>query len=117
MNLDDPFPLELVSSRVRTAVLREFQGRCPSIREMMRISDKHWLATPGIGETALGDIRGVVDERSFSEESSSSTAMSDAELLKRLVGIQNEIEQIRTMLKGRIFGASEDVIGRSRPAV
>ena len=116
MNLDDPFPLELVSSRVRAAVLHEFQGRCPSIREMMRISNKQWLATPGIGETALGDIRSVVDDRSSREESSSSTAMSDAELLKRLEGIQNELQQIRTMLKGRMFGASKDVIARSRPA-
>ena len=117
MNLDDPFPLELVSARVRTAVLREFQGRCPSIREMMRISDKHWLATPGIGETALEDIRSVIDDGSSRKGSSSPTTMSDAELLKRLVGIQNELQQIRTMLKGRMFGASEDVIARSRPAV
>jgi len=117
MNLDDPFPLGLVSSRVRTAVLREFKGRCPSIREMMRISDKNWLATPGIGETALEDIRSVVDDRSPREGSSSSTAMSDAELLKRLEGIQHELRQIRMMLKGGMFGASRDVIGRSRPAV
>jgi hypothetical protein len=102
MNLDDPFPLELVSSRVRTAVLHEFQGRCPSIREMMRISDKNWLATPGIGEAALEDIRSVVDARSSSEESSSSTAMSDAELLKRFANVQNELKQIRTIIRDRI---------------
>jgi hypothetical protein len=103
MNLDDPFPLELVSSRVRTAVLREFHGRCPSIRDMMQIPDKHLLATPGIGEAALGDIRRVVDVRSSREESSSSTAISDAELLKRLVAVEKELQHIRTMLKDRII--------------
>ena len=75
MSLDDPFPLELVSSRVRSAVLREFQGRCPSIREMAQISDKQLLATPGIGATALGDIRSVVNERPSEEEHPSSARM------------------------------------------
>jgi hypothetical protein len=109
MNLDDPFPLELVSSRVRTAILREFQGRRPSIREMTRISDKHWLATPGVGEAALEDIRGVVDERVSREESSSSTAMSNAELFKRLAAVDKELQQIRTLLKSRMIGESGNV--------
>jgi hypothetical protein len=106
MNLDDPFPLKLVSSRVRTAVLREFQGRCPSIREITQIPDKHLLATPGIGEAALGDIRRVVDVGSSMQETSSSTAMSDAELLKRLAAAEKELQHIRVMLKDRIIGAS-----------
>ncbi|MGF9762976.1 hypothetical protein AAII07_48255 [Microvirga sp. 0TCS3.31] len=73
---------------------------------MAQMPDKHLLATPGIGEAALGDIRRVVDVRSFLEETSSSTAMSDAELLKRLAGVEKELQHIRTMLKGRIIGAS-----------
>ncbi len=102
MNLDDPFPLELVSPRVRTAILREFQDRHPSIREMTRISNKDWLATPGIGETALEDIRSVVDDRLSREESSSSTVMSDAELLKCFANVQNELKQIRTIIRDRM---------------
>jgi hypothetical protein len=109
MNLGDPFPLELVSSRVREAILREFQGRRPSIREMTQISDKRWLATPGIGEAALCDIRTVVDARSSREESSTSTGMSDAELLKRLVNVENELQQIRTIFKGRMTKVSGNV--------
>jgi len=107
MNLDDPFPLELVSSRVRAAVLSEFQGRCPSIREMTQIPDKDWLATPGIGLRALEAIRSVADDRPSSSAGSYPTEMvDDAELLERLEGLQNELQGIRTVLKSRTVGAS-----------
>ncbi|MBL0408544.1 hypothetical protein JKG68_32295 [Microvirga aerilata] len=104
MKLDDPFPLEAVSSRVRAAVLYEFQGRCPSIREMTRIPDKQWLATPGIGRTALGEIRSVADDRPSSP--AASAQVTDAELLERLEFLQKELQGIYTMLKGRMVEAT-----------
>ncbi len=104
MKLDDPFPLESVSSRVRAAVLYEFQGRCPSIREMTQIPDKHWLATPGIGRTALGEIRSVADDRRSSL--SSSSQVTDAELLERLEFLQKELQGIYTIIKDRMVEAT-----------
>lgn len=39
MRLDEPFPLQAVPSRVRHAILQEFKGCCPSIREVAEIPD------------------------------------------------------------------------------
>ena len=106
MNLDDPFPLELVSPRVRNTILREFQGRCPSIREVTHIPDKHWLATPGIGSTYLENIRSVTVDQSRRTAAHSSIEMADAELLERLEFIQRELDSIVRMLKCRIIEVS-----------
>ncbi len=106
MSLDNPFPLEQVSSRVRNVILREFQGRCPSIREISHIPDKHWLATPGVGSTFLENIRSVADDRPSSPAASFSTQMTDGELLERLESLQKELQSIYTMIKGRMAGAT-----------
>src|SRR5215203_4210169 len=98
MNLDDLFPLELVSPRVKNTILREFQGRCPSIREMTQISDKQWLATPGIGSTCLKNIRSVTADRQREAASHSSVEMADDELLERLEFLQQELQEIRAAL-------------------
>jgi|SRR5215208_1857184 hypothetical protein len=106
MYLDDPFPIDAVSSRARAAILSEFRGRCPSIREMTQIPDKQWLATPGIGSVALGAIRSVADDQSSNSVTSSSIDLTDAELLACLKSIQKELQGIRTLLKGRTVRAS-----------
>ena len=106
MYLDDPFPIGTVSSRTRAAILHEFKGRCPSIREMTQISDKRLLATPGIGLSALEAIRSIAEERPSETAPPSSAGMSDAELLGRLEKLQKELQGIRTMLKGRMAETS-----------
>jgi len=75
---------------------------------MAQISDRQLLATPGIGATALGDIRYVVKERPSEEENPFSARMSGAELLKRLTSIEKELQHIRTMLKGRMIEATRN---------
>jgi hypothetical protein len=106
MNLDDLFPLELVSPRVKNTILREFQGRCPSIREMTQISDKQWLATPGIGSTCLENIRSVTNDQQPEAAIHSSIEIADAELLERLEFLQQELQGIRIALEYRAYGAS-----------
>ena len=106
MSLDNPFPLEQVSSRVRNVILREFHGRCPSIREISHIPDKHWLATPGVGSTFLENIRSVADDRRSSPAASSPTKVTDAELLERLEFLQKELQGIYTMIKDRMVEAT-----------
>jgi hypothetical protein len=54
MQLDEPFPLEAIAPRVRRVVLNEFQGHWPTVHEIAQISDRHWLATPGVGPGTLG---------------------------------------------------------------
>jgi hypothetical protein len=106
MNLDNPFPLELVSSRVRANILHEFGGRCPSIREMTQISNKQWLATPGIGLASLSEIRSVANNQ-FSDPVNS-TEMDDAELLERLEALEKEYQELCTMLIGWITESSRN---------
>jgi hypothetical protein len=57
MQLDDPFPLEELSQFARTAILAEFQGRHPTVRQVSSIPDRQWLRVPGIGRGTLMKLR------------------------------------------------------------
>jgi hypothetical protein len=59
LRLDDPFPLEELSPRVRQAILTEFGGRCPSIREVASIPDTLWLKLPGMGPKVVARMRSL----------------------------------------------------------
>ena len=59
MQLDERFPLEAIPPRVRGVLLREFQGRQPTVQEIAQILDRHWLATPGVGPSALDKLRSI----------------------------------------------------------
>ena len=54
---DEPFPLNLFPSQVRTALLDEFAERWPGLREIEETPDARWLSTPGIGVAFLKRIR------------------------------------------------------------
>jgi hypothetical protein len=99
MHADKLFPLDAVPTRVRNAILQEFEGRCPSIREVEEIQDKRWLATPGFGPTALQFIRQVTERQEWQRDTPSSLEMTDAQLLNRLEFIKNELRAIRGLLK------------------
>jgi hypothetical protein len=103
MNSDDPFPLHSMPSRVRTAILHEFLGRCPSVQEVTRITDKQWLTVPGIGCAALEIIRSVTHDQLAGAKRSSSAKITDAELLKRLEFLQQELRILRNMLNLKHF--------------
>ena len=98
MPLDEPFPLAAVPSPVRLAILKEFKGRCPSVREVTEISDERWLKTPGVGPVVLKIIRSVTNE-----QQSQPARLSDAELLKRLEWLQEELRWLEGQLKSRLF--------------
>jgi hypothetical protein len=97
MRGDEPFPLEAIPSRVRSAILQEFKGRLPSVREVDLVSDKQWLATPGVGPSALVSIRSIT--AGWQDASPPSSRMTDAELLERLEFVQRELRAISKMLK------------------
>jgi hypothetical protein len=100
MQLDEPFPLEAVPSRVRHAFLREFKGRCPSLREVDEITDKDWLATPGIGSTSLETIRSITNARRQQAATHTDGPMlSDAELLRRLDRLQEDLRCLEAHLR------------------
>ncbi|HZH09675.1 MAG TPA: hypothetical protein VEZ24_04835 [Microvirga sp.] len=106
MGLDDPFPIEKCSGRVRGAVLAEFQGRCPTIREVASISDAQWLTVPNIGPTTLEEIRRFIGEVPAEQRLQNLATMDDGELLSRLNRLQRELNLIASAIRTRISSAS-----------
>jgi hypothetical protein len=103
MPLDEPFPLEAVPWRVRYALLLEFKGRCPSLREVDQISDKHWLTMPGMGPASLEMVRNIIKARVPQTPSHpASHNLSDAELLRRLEQLQEDLRWLEAQLKARM---------------
>jgi len=104
MHLDEPFPLEALPSQVGHAILREFKGRCPSLREIDQVPDKHWLATPGIGPIYLEKIRDIINALRGQEVSrATAKSLSDAELLRRLEMLQEDLHRLEAQLKARML--------------
>jgi hypothetical protein len=83
MQLDEPFPLEAIAPRVRRVILNEFQGRWPTVHEIAQISDRHWLATPGVGPGTLEAMRRVTHPPRQPDDPNP-PRLSDAGLLDRL---------------------------------
>ena len=106
MGLDDPFPIEKCSGRVRGAVLAEFQGRCPTIREVASISDAQWLTVPNIGPTTLEEIRRFIGEAPAEQRLQNLPNMEDGELLSRLNRLQRELNLIASAIRNRIISTS-----------
>jgi hypothetical protein len=88
---------------VRNALLLEFKGRSPSLREVDQISDKHWLTVPGMGPVSLEMVRSIIKTRVPQAPSHpSSHNLSDAELLRRLEQLQEDLRWLEAQLKARI---------------
>ena len=104
MPSDEPFPLEAVPSRVRYALLLEFKGRCPSLREVDQIPDKHWLTMPGMGPTSLEMVRSITNagRRQEASHATPTHSLSDAELLRRFEGLQEDLRWLEAQLKARM---------------
>jgi len=116
MHLDKPFPLNAVPSRVRKAILEEFKGRCPSIREVAAIPDRYWLSTPTIGPALLEKIRRVSGPQLPQVARPSSARSGDAELLERLEWLREELRKTQEQLKACLSQArSGRPISGSRP--
>jgi hypothetical protein len=94
MPLDEPFPLDLFSPRVRTVIRNEFNGRCPTQQEVAEIPDARWLATPEIGPVLLKRIRNLGQDRRPPVGQ-----LTNAELLRRLTDLQQDLELIRATVR------------------
>jgi hypothetical protein len=99
MPLDEPFPLDLFSPRVRTVILKEFNGRCPSRQEVAEITDARWLSTPEVGPALLKRLRNPGQDLCPPVGQ-----LTDAELLTRLAGLQQELELIQATVRMRVGG-------------
>jgi hypothetical protein len=108
------FPLETLPSWVRIAVLREFNGRRPTVREVERICDRSWLAVPGIGRTALANIRQATGDQQPLGASASVAGMSDSELLTRLEALQEELKNLSGILSATLVPVSKKGVRSGR---
>ena len=103
MNLDEPFPLEAVPSRVRHALLREFKGRCPCVREVKQIPDNDWLTAPGMGPASLEIVRSITDPAGQGAIGhATSPRLSDVELLRRLERLQKDLRWLELHVKAQL---------------
>jgi hypothetical protein len=98
MRLDEPFPLEALPPRLRNAILKEFQGRHPSIGEVAQIPDKQWLSTPDVGQRSMEIIHDITD----AARPQTSARLTDNELSQRLEWLQGELRWFQSILKGRM---------------
>jgi hypothetical protein len=99
---DEPFPLEAVPGRLRNAILKEFQGRCPSIGEVTQIPDKQWLSAPDVGQRYVEMIHDIIDAAQQQTTRPSGIQMTDAELLERVDELQEELRWLKDIVKERI---------------
>jgi hypothetical protein len=100
-HLDPCFPLEALPPRARNALLAEFGGRSPSIREVGEVPIKRWSLTPNIGETSIAVIRSIVNRELERPTPTALTQLSDAELMSRLLHIQGELRILVNDIKKR----------------
>jgi hypothetical protein len=103
MPLNEPFPLKLFPSQIRTAILDEFDGRCPSVREVAEVPDARWLSTPAIGPVVLKKMRGLGQG-----DAPPSRQMTDAELLRRLTVLQEEFRLIQRAVRKTLPQSSRE---------
>src|SRR3712207_6231226 len=101
MQLDEPFPLERVPSRARQAILSEFKGRWPSVREVSEIPDAYWLATPAMGRKFLQMIREITHAAGQQADVPVKPRLTDAELLDRLESLQRELQFLQDVLRAK----------------
>jgi hypothetical protein len=99
MRLYDPLPLEKLSPQVRQAVLAEFGGRWPSVREVAGIPDAHWLELPGIGPKSLARMRSLTRGARRTARIYSLTGMTVSELQAEYDRLSDQKKAIDDQLK------------------
>lgn len=91
---DMPFPIERCSKRVANALLREFEGRIPTVEEVLAYRDNDWLGTPGFGRKALEEINEIKSSLQPAPAAILRAKISDAELVLHLHGLVQDMEAI-----------------------
>jgi len=110
MLVDQSLPSEAVPQRARRAILEVFDGRWPTVREVAQISDKQWLATPGIGTTVLQALRQVAPCEHKADNLPCASRLSDDKLLARLERLQDELRAIEDLVRTKLGERPQDGI-------
>ncbi len=99
MEPSDPFPIERCSSRLKTAVLGELNGRSPTYQDILSIPLEQWLTVPGIGPALLKELNSIVQSPSVVAEVDSFETREDADLMARLERFQEDLKRLQHDLR------------------
>jgi hypothetical protein len=99
MHLNDLFPVERCSARVKAAILSEFNGRRPTVRDVLNISDAKWLSLPGVGRVTLMQLQHVIQGVLSKSKERPLETWTDTALLSRRVRLRHDIERLRSDLQ------------------
>ncbi|MBO1910000.1 IS66 family insertion sequence element accessory protein TnpB [Microvirga sp. 3-52] len=110
LRLDAPFPLEELPPRVRQAILTEFGGRHPSIREVASIPDTHWLKLSGMGPRFVASMRSLTRGARRTARLPSFAGMTNSELqakYDRLTNLRKAIDDQLKAVRAEVLLRSE----------
>ncbi len=99
MEPSDPFPIERCSSRLKTAILGEFNGRSPTYQDILSLSPKEWMTVPGMGPALLRELHNIVQNPSAAAEVDSFETREDADLMARLERFQEDLKRLQHDLR------------------
>jgi hypothetical protein len=99
MRESDLFPIEALPSRIKDAVLTEFHGRCPTVLEVARTPDSHWLTVPNMGCSSLAQLRSVTKGVRRNVGIPTLSGLSDAELLTHARHTERQLSELSSALK------------------
>ena len=99
MEPSDPFPIERCSSRLKTAILGEFNGRSPTYQDILSLSPKEWMTVPGMGPALLRELHRIVQNPSAVAEVASFETREDADLMARLEHVQEDLKRLQHDLR------------------
>ncbi len=95
MQPSDPFPIERCSRRLKTAILDEFHGRCPTLQEITSVSQQRWLTVPGIGHTLLTELDNIIQSCSVGTDENTPKPSDDADFLARLERLRRDLIRLK----------------------
>ena len=99
MEPSDPLPTERCSSRLKTAILAEFEGRSPTYQDILNLSPKEWMSVPGMGPALLRELHSIVQNPSAVADVVSFETREDADLMARLERFQEDLKRLQHDLR------------------
>jgi len=108
MTSDVPFPIGWFPRSAREAILNEFDGRCPTVREVISLPDGYWLSVPNIGFCTLSRMRAVAnsavgpgDKRPLAAKTLAELQATYQHLIGTMRDLQRDVEEIRIEIRHR----------------
>lgn len=91
----DPFPIERCSRRLKSVLLTEFQGRCPTLQEILSIPHRKWLTLPGMGHALAMELNTILQGQNAGPEGDTPKLSTDAEFLSGIERLRGDLLRLR----------------------